>query len=143
MKNAFQHAPGALFDQVLADLERSRPRAEGARRALDIAASAAFPILENEAGAAQASPDVFDEADEPPQEIEPCSGEDPEAIARELGLDRAASEAELNRAKRRFMWRNHPDRCPESLRAIADRRVAIANMLIDRARAELAAPKRR
>jgi hypothetical protein len=41
------------------------------------------------------------------------------------------------------MWRNHPDRCSEAQRPLADRRVAVANMLIDRARAKLVGARRR
>jgi hypothetical protein len=40
------------------------------------------------------------------------------------------------------MWRNHPDRHRESQRASATRRVAIANMLLDRAQARLARGRR-
>jgi hypothetical protein len=35
------------------------------------------------------------------------------------------------------MWRNHPDRHGEAHREIATRRVAIANMLVDRAQARI------
>jgi hypothetical protein len=58
---------------------------------------------------------------------------DPAAIAAELGLGEALSPEALNRARRRFMWENHPDRRHDLSRELANRRVAIANMLIDRA----------
>jgi hypothetical protein len=71
---------------------------------------------------------------EPPRtDLEVPSSDDPEEIAAELGLASFSTRDELQRARRRFMWRNHPDRKPELPAALANRRVAIANMLIDRA----------
>ena len=64
--------------------------------------------------------------------------DDPESIAAELGLADAQSHDDLNRARRRFMWDNHPDRRPDVPRELANRRVAIANMLVDRAHRALA-----
>ncbi len=69
--------------------------------------------------------------------------DDPAAIAAELGLNEARTLAELQRARRRFMWLNHPDRRPDAPRDLANRRVAVANMLFDRAEAALAAPRGR
>ncbi len=69
--------------------------------------------------------------------------DDPEAIAAELGLGGAPTLADLSRARRRFMWVNHPDRRPDAPRELANRRVAIANMLLDRAEAALKANRRR
>ena len=60
-----------------------------------------------------------------------------EAILAELGLAENLTERELSRLRRLYMWRNHPDRHRESQRANATRRVAIANMLLDRARSRL------
>lgn len=54
-----------------------------------------------------------------------------EAIAGELNLDSARTASELLKLRRDFMWRNHPDRCPEIPRDLANARVAVANMLID------------
>jgi hypothetical protein len=65
-------------------------------------------------------------------EILPPS-DDLDAIAAELELASFSTSDEFHRARRRFMWRNHPDRRPEIPAALANRRVAIANMLIDRA----------
>lgn len=56
-----------------------------------------------------------------------------EAVADELKLDGARSASDLRRLRREFMWRNHPDRRPEIPRDLANARVAVANMLIDRA----------
>jgi hypothetical protein len=40
------------------------------------------------------------------------------------------------------MWRHHPDRRGEGQRDIATRRVAIANMLLDRAQARVASGRK-
>jgi len=90
-----------------------------------------------EPGAAQAEPAA--------PRVEPAAplSDDPDAIAAELGLSGAPTLADLNRARRRFMWANHPDRRPDAPRALANRRVAIANMLLDRAEAALTANRRR
>ena len=95
-------------------------------------------------------------AGEPPQVAPPRAGpsaprvepvaplsDDPDAIAAELGLSEAPTLADLSRARRRFMWANHPDRRPDAPRELANRRVAIANMLLDRAEAALATNRRR
>jgi hypothetical protein len=65
--------------------------------------------------------------------VVPPPSDDPEAIAAELELANFSTSDEFHRARRRFMWRNHPDRRPEIPAELANRRVAIANMLIDRA----------
>jgi hypothetical protein len=73
---------------------------------------------------------------------DPVSSDDSvEGVASELGLSTSLTREDLNRARRRFMWRNHPDRRAEIGREIANRRVAIANMLIDRAQAALGGRK--
>jgi hypothetical protein len=68
--------------------------------------------------------------------------DDPDSIAVELGLTGALTHDDLNRARRRFMWNNHPDRRPDVPRELANRRVAIANMLVDRAQGALAPGRR-
>jgi len=68
--------------------------------------------------------------------------DDADSIAAELGLTSALTRNELNRARRRFMWNNHPDRRPDVPRELANRRVAIANMLVDRAQRALARRRR-
>lgn len=78
----------------------------------------------------------------PPVEPAPPLTDDPEAIAAELGLSEKATLAELHRVRRRFMWLNHPDRRPDAPHDLANRRVAIANMLLDRAEAALGAGSR-
>jgi hypothetical protein len=132
----------SAFQDILADVGRSRSRDErGEERFANPVAGAAFSFVGRTWPAAPVWPSVLDsfDDDEPiGPEAELPSSDDPEAIARELGLDRALSEGDLDKVRRRFMWRHHPDRCEEAQRPRADRRVAVANMLIDRARARLA-----
>ncbi|MFC6488635.1 hypothetical protein [Nitratireductor sp. GCM10026969] len=59
---------------------------------------------------------------------------DPEDIARELGLGDRTKPRELDRLRRDFAFRNHPDRVPEHLRARAIIRMQVANTLIDEAK---------
>jgi hypothetical protein len=77
------------------------------------------------------------EADPPPPRPAPPdpprpSGR-PEDIAVELGLKALKTRIDVARVRRRFMWENHPDRRKDLDRDLANRRVAIANMLLDRA----------
>ena len=69
-----------------------------------------------------------------PAIAEPQPSVDPEEIARELGLEGAAKPRDLDRLRRDFALRNHPDRAPEHLRARAVIRMQVANMLIDEAK---------
>jgi hypothetical protein len=95
---------------------------------------------------AQSADDAFAEAAAraEPRENKPKSAaqrtlprDDIEAIRRELQLATISTRAELQRARRRFMWANHPDRRADLPRDLATRRVATANMLIDRALRDL------
>ena len=58
---------------------------------------------------------------------------DPAALSTELGLREGMARAELHRLRRRFALGNHPDRLGPADRAIASRRMTIANSLIDAA----------
>lgn len=59
---------------------------------------------------------------------------DPDSISRELGIGPKSKPAELDRARRSFALRYHPDRMPEEMRERAALRMQIANMLIDEAK---------
>lgn len=59
---------------------------------------------------------------------------DPDSISRELGIGPKSKPDELDRARRSFALRYHPDRMPEELRERAALRMQIANMLIDEAK---------
>jgi hypothetical protein len=76
----------------------------------------------------------------PPPSREPAvgSGDTPSEIAAELGLGPVLTLDQLTSRWRDFVWRNHPDRQPPDARERANARMAIANMLYDRARRELA-----
>ncbi len=67
------------------------------------------------------------------ESAKPQPSDDVDSIAIELALSGVSDSARLQSARRRFMWANHPDRRPDLPRDLANRRVAIANMLIDRA----------
>jgi hypothetical protein len=54
-----------------------------------------------------------------------------EAIAEELGLSPDLGTIDLKRIRRDFAKRNHPDRFEPARRGSAERRMSIANMLID------------
>jgi hypothetical protein len=66
------------------------------------------------------------------------SGDTSAEIATELGLSAALTLDQLTSRWRDFVWRNHPDRQPAAAREGANRRVAIANTLYDRARRDRA-----
>lgn len=85
-------------------------------------------------------PDTAPEAFEPPAAtVRAASPEpaglsvEPAEIERELGLSRFASVRALQRLRREFALKNHPDRMPTTLRARATKRMMIANALIDSA----------
>jgi hypothetical protein len=63
-------------------------------------------------------------------EIKVLLSED-EEIAEELGLAKAFAKTDLERIRREFAKKNHPDLCPPPFRMRASRRMSIANMLID------------
>jgi hypothetical protein len=108
-------------------------------------ASAALPI--RDAGRDPGLADLWEraaawapdpEAAEPPKP--PPPSDEVEAIARELDLDSASTRGQILLARRRFMWKYHPDRRPDLSAESASRRVAVANMLVDRALEGLANP---
>jgi hypothetical protein len=62
--------------------------------------------------------------------IEPAKTED-QAIAEDLGLSPDLAIVDLQRLRRDFAKKNHPDRFEPARRTNAARRMSIANMLID------------
>jgi hypothetical protein len=74
----------------------------------------------------------------PPRESAGRSGDTSIEIAAELGLGAPLTLGQLTCRWRDFVWRNHPDRQPPEARERANRRMAIANTLYDRARRQLA-----
>lgn len=65
--------------------------------------------------------------------------EDEDQILVELDLASVATLADLARTRRNFALRNHPDLFHPRLRMIANRRMQLANMLLDRRRREIEA----
>ena len=59
---------------------------------------------------------------------------DPDSISKELGIQPKSKPEDLDRARRFFAMRYHPDRVPEEFRERAALRMQIANMLIDEAK---------
>jgi hypothetical protein len=88
---------------------------------------AAIPTGEGEAAAPQPIP--------PPTDLA--------AVAGELSLDPRASTATLDRVRRDFAFRNHPDRVSAAFRGAAELRMRIANALIDEAKAKAVPAKNR
>jgi hypothetical protein len=144
---------GVAFRRIL-DEVRGTDRAEPAPAAgrasfANPLARAAPPIAERADRSVGASPRwdqawaFVDDLDAPGGDpaARDMPGDHLEALARELGLCEARDRKDLRRIRRRFMWLNHPDRRPDLPREFANRRVALANMLIDRAlRALVAGP---
>ena len=77
----------------------------------------------------------------PPREGAGDPGDTSAEIAMELGLGAALTLDQLASRWRSFVWRNHPDRQPVDARERANARVAVANMLYDGARQEVAKPR--
>ncbi|MCB8839132.1 hypothetical protein [Aurantimonas sp. VKM B-3413] len=63
---------------------------------------------------------------------------DPEAIRRELDLERARSAKDVMQCRRSFARTNHPDLAPPQFREQANLRMQIANRLTDEALAQFA-----
>jgi hypothetical protein len=153
-----EQASDAEFRRILAEVREAKVVFEelsgrGAQRASFSAgplANTIFSIEEKRATAANAgSPwDAalawIDEQDGPTAVVEARRDrpESAEAILDELGLHDDLTADELNQVRRLFMWRNHPDRQSQTQRDSATRRVAIANMLLDRAQARLGGGRR-
>lgn len=113
-------APGPYFkpQPAFAVLGATGPAASTAG-----AANAYRAVLEDDAGdRAETAP-----AAPPPHYLRTA----PEEVAADLGLTGTETKAELGDIRRAFARLNHPDGAPPELRSNADRRMMIANMLID------------
>ncbi|MBX9461667.1 MAG: hypothetical protein KL840_01705 [Aquamicrobium sp.] len=145
---------GALLDQLLAataDAEPDEPEGGVAPSLrVDMLAQierlqaenlALFPdraIREYGDNAEQSEPKKPKQAPQNPANLQPALEDlfflDPDSISRELGIGPKSKPDELDRARRSFALRYHPDRMPEELRERAALRMQIANMLIDEAK---------
>ncbi len=84
------------------------------------------------AGEEQAAKASRPECDAPAKSGPPKRGNaEDKRIAAELGLRPELRPADLRRIRREFAKKNHPDRFGPARRTNAERRMAIANMLID------------
>jgi hypothetical protein len=66
--------------------------------------------------------------------VEELPAIEPDAIARELGLEKLKGARDFGRVRRDFAFRNYPDRVAPHLRDRAIRRMQVANMQIDETR---------
>ena len=91
-------------------------------------------LLEQSARTAYNEPTLAPEILEALDTLLPDLSIDPDEIAQELRIDSFATVAQLDRARRRFAFANHPDRLAPHLRERAAERMSIANDLLDSAR---------
>jgi len=123
------------FDEILEAVGRKAAAADAGERAaaayrgrivlaclLDEADEAARPTHET-------LTELYVERQQPPQTVQA----DYAAVAEELGLAPSLTPRQLNALRRSFARSHHPDRVAPPLREEATRRMAIANILIDRA----------
>ncbi|MBL0933664.1 MAG: hypothetical protein IBJ07_02830 [Rhizobiaceae bacterium] len=96
------------------------------------------PLFEPAARRAYSEPTLAPEVLEALDTLMPELSTDPREIALELGIGGLRTAAELDRARRRFAFENHPDRLAPHLRDRAAERMGIANGLIDTAKATMA-----
>jgi hypothetical protein len=136
----------ATFERVLDEVERSDGRPVRVGRSLGHPFATFSAPIDSRPGESLAPSERWDRALDWIAEPHEAAGvarppvalsDNPDSIAAELGLSRVLTRDQLKRTRRRFMWDNHPDRRPEIPRDLANRRVAIANMLIDRVEAAL------
>ena len=149
--------PGAEFRRILAEVRQAKgdfsepdeDDSDASKFSANPFANAIFSFDERPAKPAggsswDAALAWIEELDRPAAVIETRqpAADTAEAILDELGLSDDLTYEELNQARRLYMWRNHPDRLGEAQREGATRRVAIANMLVDRAQARLISGRR-
>jgi hypothetical protein len=123
------------FDQVLAAVGRAAAAEAGDRAAAAYRGRIVLEcLLEQAEHAARPSHDalteLYVEKSQHPPPTEPAHYT---SVAEELGLRPGLTPRELNASRRAFALANHPDRVLSPQRDEATRRMAIANILIDRA----------
>jgi hypothetical protein len=152
MSRLSKESPEAEFRRILGDVRRAeasdddpaRQEREFAIGAPSLSIESLFSIDEatapGDASHWAAALAWLEDQDEPAASAaapQPPRDASPEAILDELGLSERLTHDEISQLRRLYMWRNHPDRHSEAERENATRRVAIANMLLDRAQARL------
>jgi hypothetical protein len=138
---------GDAFERALDEARHAMPRAEpeGSRR-VTTSLPSGFDLGPARGGGGEARWGfAMDWAAEPPGPVaprldaarppqpEPTNADLAQAVARELGFKAGMTRKALTERWRAFVWRNHPDRQPPQARERANRRVAVANALYDRA----------
>ncbi len=122
------------FATVLKEVEADQGPADDIRGPQFGFASAVFSASLSDIGSPpEAAPDPEHERQEIAARMQSQSAD---AIRRELDLQPGLKRAELQRRRRSFAARNHPDRLPEEFRPAAEQRMKTANALLDKAMAE-------
>jgi hypothetical protein len=131
------NSDGWRFDQVLEAVGRAATAEVGASAAAAYRGRIVLECLLEQAGRAPSpTRDTLAElyVDVPQQlPLDAAKPSDYAAVAEELGLRPGLTSRQLSGIRRAFALANHPDRVPSPRRGPATRRMAIANILIDRA----------
>jgi hypothetical protein len=131
-----QSNPAAPFQTVLDQLRRQQDAPEGViSRLRGVPAFGwAYPAAEvPPASPIAAAAEMYVAVDIPttaPKATPRCVEE---AVAQELQLSDDLAPADLERIRRRFAYRNHPDRVGPAHKARALQRMTVANVLVDQA----------
>lgn len=136
------------FTEILEDLASNDPTGEAASDARTLAGGEWLfsfcttrldPAQHDDADAAvDTAFGSYAAADEASPTLSPAAlMSEEEQVAAELDLAGAKTLADLARARRSFALHNHPDRVHPALRAAANGRMQLANMLLDRRRREI------
>ncbi|ARQ11274.1 hypothetical protein NXC12_CH03289 [Rhizobium etli] len=140
----------SVFQSVLERLTAEEEPAEetqapAAHRVSGLATGLAFDVMAGISVASQRIGEAYfdnlgsepaaEEASPPPEPIMPdhLARIAPEEIAAELAIAAADTQQTLNEKRRAFARANHPDGVAEPFRDNANRRMMIANLLIDEA----------
>lgn len=137
----------SIFQSVLERLKAEdggEAEEPAARRVSGFTTGLAFDVMEGVSAASQRvgeayfdnlGPEQAIEAPPPPEPAMPAhlARIAPEEIAAELAISSADTQQALNEKRRAFAKANHPDGVAQSFRDNANRRMTIANLLIDEA----------
>ncbi|WP_416064383.1 hypothetical protein ACK9YZ_15325 [Rhizobium sp. ZK1] len=137
----------SIFQSVLERLKKEdggEAEEPAARRVSGFTTGLAFDVMEGVSAASQRvgeayfdnlGPEPAIEAPPPPEPVMPAhlARIAPEEIAAELAISSADTQQTLNEKRRAFAKVNHPDGVAQPFRNNANRRMTIANLLIDEA----------
>jgi hypothetical protein len=128
--------PAAPFQAVLDQLHRQQDAPGGAisRGRIGPARGWAYPAAEvTHASSVAAAAEMYIDGDIPGTAPKGTPRSVEEAVAQELQLSDDLEPADLERIRRRFAYRNHPDRVGPAHKAPALQRMTVANVLVDQA----------